>query len=135
MVDVRLTASPQDTAIYNSRLQAEMEFGVPSSNCVQLDEQLKRVVDKIADYTKNANYDKTLLNAYQLKKSQFETAFNTLQCRDKIEKSRLLTGAISVTQGALAQEKEILKKDEKQQNIFIGVGIVGVIVAIYLIAS
>lgn len=134
MVDVKLIQpSTTDIAQGNAWTSVENKYGRPSGNCVLIDETRKRLVDDIAAYTKNVNYDRTYLDALNSKKSAFDYAFETMMCRDKIEKSRQETAAIEVTLAAIKQEKEVLKKDEKQQNIYIGVGIVGILAAMYLI--
>ena len=104
-------------------------------NCYKLDEQLKQITDELAVETKkllekkgNALYVKAL----QGRKSNIEYAFTNANCRNVIETDRLKETAIIETEGAISQEKSILGKSKNEQNIYIGIGTLIVIVGLYM---
>jgi hypothetical protein len=105
-------------------------------NCYKMDEQLKEITDELASETKKlleGNKNQKYVKALQGRKNAIEYAFNNAYCRDTIEKDRLKETAIIETQGAISQEKEILGKSKNEQNIYIGVGTLVVLVGVYMI--
>jgi hypothetical protein len=104
-------------------------------NCYKLDEQLKQITDELAVETKKLLENKgnsLYVRALQGRKSNIEYAFTNANCSTKIETDKLKETAIIETQGAISQEQSVLGKSKNEQNIYIGVGAVIVLVGLYM---
>lgn len=113
------------------------EFGSLPYNCVSLDKDIKRISDKLLSERKKSPLlnlqQKAYLEALELKKHAWETTFATKGCRDIIENIRLTTGAVLETKFSIKAEKEILPKSQADQNLYIGLGAVIMLVGLYVV--
>lgn len=110
------------------------DISLVASDCVQLDKDMKRLIDRIAEQTRtapNENHRRVLV----WYKDILEDAFQLHSCRDKIEKQRLLDMAKIQTLGAITQEKSVLGASEKNQNIYLGVGALVLVLSAGILAS
>lgn len=96
-------------------------ISIPDTNCASLDYSLKRIQDRIVEQTKNQpNEDRRRVLTWY--KDILEDYFELKGCRDKIEKQRLLDSAKSQTLFAIKAEDSVLGENQKNQNIYLGVG-------------
>jgi hypothetical protein len=113
------------------------EFGSLPYNCVSLDMDIKRISDKLAEQRKLSPLpsvqQKAYLEALEAKKSEWQGTFDTKSCRDIIEKIRLTTGAVEESKFAIKAEQQILPKSEKDQNLYIGLGAVVMLIGLYIV--
>jgi hypothetical protein len=113
------------------------EFGSLPYNCVTLDQQIKKISDKILEERKKSPLpslqERAYMEALEAKKSYFEATFATKGCRDIIENIRLTTGAVEESKFAIKAEQQILPKNEKDQNIYIGLGAVVMLIGLYIV--
>ena len=96
-------------------------ISIPDTNCASLDYSLKRIQDRIVEQTRNQpNEDRRQVLVWY--KDILEDYFELKGCRDKIEKQRLLDSAKSQTLFAIKSEDSVLGENQKNQNIYLGVG-------------
>jgi hypothetical protein len=96
-------------------------ISIPYTDCASLDYAIKRIQDRIVEQTKTKPNEKhrKVLEWY---KQILEDYFELKGCRDKIEKQRLLDSAKSQTLFAIKAEDSVLGESQKNQNIYLGVG-------------
>ena len=92
-----------------------------ANNCAELDVDIKRLIDRIAEQTKK-NPNENLRRILYWYKSILEDYSELNLCRDKIEKQRLLDFAKADTLSAISQEKSVLTESKKNENIYLGAG-------------
>jgi hypothetical protein len=113
------------------------EFGSLPYNCVSLDKDIKRISDKLAEQRKLSPLpslqQRAYLEALEAKKSDWESMFATKGCRDIIEDIRLTTGAVEESKFAIRAEQQVLPKNEKDQNLYIGLGAVVMLIGLYIV--
>ena len=101
-----------------------------AEDCIRLDKSIKSKQEE--EITKpNPS------NIYQLisfKNSQ-ERAFASQLCSDKIETQRQLETALLITKTAIEQEKKVLGNSKKEENIYIGVGAVVLLVGVIILVK
>lgn len=108
------------------------------NNCISTDETIKKITDKIALETKNNLVgigDKMYTDALLRRKSSLESIFSENSCRDKIENVRLKTAGILITKGAVQQELTLLPKSNKEQQIYLTLGAVVLLVGLYIVSK
>ena len=92
-----------------------------ADDCAQLDRDMKRLIDRIAEQTKNQP-NETNRRVLVWFKSILEDYFQFQGCRDIIEKQRLIDIAKTETLSSIKAEDSILGASQKNQNIYLGVG-------------
>jgi hypothetical protein len=117
--------------------RVQTEFGSLPYNCVSLDRDIKRISDKLVEERKKSPLpsveQKAYMEALELKKSGWEGMFGTKGCRDIIENIRLTTGAVESSKFAIKAEQQVLPKNEKDQNLYIGLGAVVMLIGLYIV--
>ena len=117
--------------------KVQNEFGSLPYNCVSLDKDIKRISDKLAEQRKLSPLpslqQRAYLEALEAKKSGWESMFATKGCRDIIEDIRLTTGAVEESKFAIRAEQQVLPKNEKDQNLYIGLGAVVMLIGLYIV--
>ena len=113
------------------------QFGSLPYNCAFTDQQIKKITDKIIEERKKSPIpnlqQKAYIEALENKKGFFESTFETKSCRDIIEEIRLTTGAVESSKFAIKAEQQILPKNEKDQNLYIGLGAVVMLIGLYIV--
>jgi hypothetical protein len=109
------------------------EFNWQGGSCVQLDALIKKVRDKsVAEGLKgnsNWNYRDALLGH----KSLLEGIFAGYNCADKIESLRQKETAVLITKTSIEQEKKVLGNSKKEENLYIGVGALVLLVGLFIV--
>jgi hypothetical protein len=96
-------------------------ISIPDTNCATLDYSIKRIQDRIVEQTRTQpNEDRRRVLAWY--KDILEDYFEIKNCRNKIEKQRLLDSAKSQTLFAIKAEDSVLGENQKNQNIYLGLG-------------
>jgi hypothetical protein len=117
--------------------KVQNDFGSLPYNCVDLDKQIKKISDKLLEQRKKSPLpslqEKAYIEALEIKKSGWQNLWDTKVCRDIIENIRLTTGAVESTKFAIKAEQQILPKNEKDQNIYIGLGAVVMLIGLYIV--
>ena len=110
------------------------DIRVSAENCVELDRDMKKLIDRIAEQTKS-NPNSNLTAVLQWYKAILEDYFSLHSCRDKIEKQRLLDIAKTETLSSISQEKSVLGAGQKNQNIYLGVGALVLVLSAGILVS
>jgi len=117
--------------------QVSNEFGSLPYNCQSLDKELKRLAERILTQRKNfplpSLQQKLYVEQLESKKSAWEGAWATRGCRDIIENIRLQSIAVTETSSAIKQEKSVLEPNNKNQNMYIGIGGLVMLVGLYIV--
>jgi hypothetical protein len=127
--------------------RVQNEFYWNGGSCVQLDALIKKVRDKIVAERLNPspynygltrgnepsveNYIQALLNH----KLRLESIFAGYSCSDKIETLRQNETAVLITKTSIDQEKNVLGSSKKEENIYIGVGAVVLLVGLIILVK
>jgi len=108
-----------------------------TSNCITLDEGIRKITEEIDSENKkivqNKFGDIFYRNALLQQKTGLEGRFQDSDCRNKLELKTLVEGGKVLTESAIRQEQDVLKKSEKEQYIYIAIGGSLLLVALYLI--
>lgn len=110
------------------------DIHIYASDCVELDRDMKRLIDRIAEQTKNQP-DESRRRVLVWYKDILEDNFQLYGCRDKIEKQRLLEMAKTQTLSSISQEKSVLGAGQKNQNIYLGVGALVLVLSAGILVS
>ena len=102
--------------------------------CEQLDRDIKRIQDRIVEQTKNKP-NETNRRVLVWFKSILEDYFEFQACRDIIEKQRYLDSAKSQTLFSIKAEDSVLGENQKNQNIYLGVGALVLVVSTGILLS
>jgi hypothetical protein len=133
-----LQGSTYDVDLNEQRKKVAEEFSVSESDCVSLDETIKKISDKEASESKNvlAGLGNNLyLTAIREQKAYLEGAFANSDCRNKIENLRAKTTALTVTNENIKSELAVLPKSQNEQNIYIILGAVILSVGLVIILN
>jgi hypothetical protein len=144
MVDVSLSNNtPRNNALAKAFDLVQSQFGSLPLNCVSLDSEMKRLQQAIIDVYKmpltydeqgNANiYQEAYKEQLLLKKANWENIFANHKCRDVIENIRLASIANTETTSAIKQEASILGTSTKNENLYIGIGAVILLVGLFIV--
>jgi hypothetical protein len=117
--------------------KVQNEFGSLPYNCVSLDKDIKRVSDKLIFERKKSPtpnlQQRAYLEALELKKKSWESVFATKGCRDIIENIRITTNLVEASKSAIKAEQQVLPVNQKDQNLYIGLGAVVMLIGLYII--
>ena len=124
-----------------TRLEAQQrvtdEFGRGADTCVDLDKGLKKISDAIIAQRKRTPLpnlsQKYYIEEMEFKKRIWESTFAKYGCRDIIENIRLKSIAVVETSSAIKQEKSVLDVGNKNNNNYIALGAVVMLVGLYFI--
>jgi hypothetical protein len=119
LVAERLKETPVNWDVYGGGLQAYDKMARNS-----------RTVLGLRSYIPMAEYYEQALVDY---KTQLEGVFATNNCSDKIESLRQNETAVLITKQAIEQEQSVLGGSEKEQNIYIGIGALTLLVGLLII--
>jgi hypothetical protein len=110
------------------------DIRIASDDCVELDLALQRIIDRLAEQTRTApNEDNRQVLLWYQNILEDYYRFNT--CRDKITKQRFLSYGKSTTLSAITQEKSVLGASQKNQNIYLGIGALVLILSVGILTT
>jgi hypothetical protein len=105
-------------------------------NCLALDKTLKEYIVRKTDLLKqdiaggvNKNLLKETINLF----NESEDKFAKMDCQKKIEYLRLNETAFLDLQQAIKSEASVVEKNKKEQNIYIALGGITVLIAFYIL--
>jgi hypothetical protein len=110
------------------------DLRISSDDCVELDLAIKRITDRIVEQTRNSpNEDNRQVLVWY--KEILEDYFRFNSCRDKITQQRFSDFGKTTTLGGITSEKSILGKSEKNQNIYLGIGAVVLVLSVGILTA
>jgi hypothetical protein len=130
----RYASNESNPYFWSTPYPSGKDIRIASDDCVELDSALKRITDRIAEQTRTApNEDhRQVLTWY---KEILEDYFRFNSCRDKITKQRFLDFGKTTTLGAISQEISVLGKSQKNQNIYLGIGALVLVLSVGILTS
>ena len=129
---INLTVGSSPTNSFRDLVQNE--YAWKGGTCVQLDKLLRDIRDRIvAERLKfsNDNYIQALVD----QKAVLEMSFASNSCSDKIETLRQKETGVLITKTSIDQEKKVLGSSKKEENIYIGVGAVVLLVGVIILVK
>jgi hypothetical protein len=105
-----------------------------ADDCVQLDLAIKKIIDRIAEQTRTAP-NETHRRVLVWYKNILEDYSEFQACRDKIEQQRALDLAKQVTVSSITAEASVLGKNQKSQDIYLGIGAVVLVLSTAILLS
>ena len=105
-----------------------------ADSCKNLDYAIKTIIDRIAEQTKNRP-NETHRRVLVWFKSILEDYFQLQGCRDTIEKQRLIDIAKTQTISSIKAEDSVLGASQKNQNIYLGVGALVLVLSAGILVS
>ena len=101
-----------------------------AEDCIRLDKSIKSKQEEIT----KPNPSRSIYELISSKNSS-ERAFASQLCSDKIETQRQLETALLITKTSIEQEKKVLGSSKKEENIYIGVGAVVLLVGVIILVK
>ena len=121
---------------YTVQLQKVLEeFYWNGGSCLQLDVLIKQVRDKSVAESLKPNSNKYYIQALVDHKGRLEGVFGTYSCADKIETLRQNESAVLITKTSIEQEKKVLGNSKKEENLYIGVGALILLVGLFILVK
>jgi hypothetical protein len=108
------------------------EYAWKGGTCVQLDKLLRDIRDRIVAERLKFSEDR-YIQALLDQKAVLEMSFASNSCSDKIETLRQKETAVLITKTSIEQEKKVLGSSKKEENIYIGVGALVLLVGLFIV--
>lgn len=119
--------------------KVDNEFGSLPYNCASLDLVIKKIAEKLLSEIKKDPLPSLEQRAYnealEIKKNALEFMWSSKNCRDVIENIRAESTAIVLTDSAIKQEDSVLDKGNKNENLYIGLGGLVLLVGLYIVLN
>lgn len=109
-------------------------------DCIQQDEVIKSLKDDIAyrelkRIKSSTKASETILQRLKERLINEETDFITKGCKGRLESEKLKDNAITITDLASQQEKNVLKKNLTEQYVYIGIGALVLLTGLYIVSK
>lgn len=131
------------TNVIQDRVQNE--FSWSGGSCVELDRLIKLIRDKaVSERIKPSPYNYGLRKGINVsednyiqalidQKAKLELLFASSDCSDRIETLRQNEAGVLITKTSIDQEKKVLGTSKKEENIYIGVGALILLVGLFIV--
>ena len=114
-------------------MTANEKYPYINQNCYKLDVNLKNILEEITQLNQQGDLSSDYIKSLYNYKTANKMAFDGKNCQNVIEYKRLNETAELITKNAIKQEKSILDKFKKEENIYIGVGTLILLVGLFII--
>ena len=114
-------------------MTAQEKYPYKNQDCFKLDENLKLITNEISDNILKQNLAPSYLNSLKLQKNFLELSFVSENCIAVIEKKRLNESAEMLNKESIKQEDSIIKKNYKEQYLYIGFGAIVLLLGLYIV--
>jgi hypothetical protein len=109
------------------------KYSYIGQDCYKLDLNLKKILEEITDLNKKGDLSSDYLESLYRQKTANQMYFSGKNCQNIIEYKRINETAELITNASIQQEKSVLGKYKKEQNIYIGVGALVLLVGLFII--
>jgi hypothetical protein len=113
------------------------DFGYTPDTCVDLDKRIKLISDSIGNerkkYPNPSEFQRYYVERMEFTKNSWTNIFAKRGCRDIIENIRLKSAGLTETKYAIQSEKQVLGESNKNQNLYIGMGAIIILVGLYVV--
>lgn len=110
-------------------LETNPMYSSIGNTCVELDVKISLLQRWILEEYKNKN--PYMANVYEKQKKMLEDKFNKFNCRDKIEVQRTGDVINTIVKGTINAEQNINKSSFREQNTYIALGSLVLLVSLY----
>jgi hypothetical protein len=114
-------------------MTAQEKYPYKNQNCFEVDESIKNISDEISNLNIKGDLNSAYLNSLRNQKIALDLFFNGKNCRAVIEKKRLEENAEILYNESIKQENSVIKKNYKEQYLYIGFGSVVLLVGLYIV--
>jgi hypothetical protein len=125
---------PMKVAAYNKVVE---NFGKNPDSCQDLDKRIKLISDSIGTerkkYPNPSEFQRYYVEEMEFTKNSWTNMFAKRGCRDIIENIRLQSAALTDTKFAIQSEKQVLGESNKNQNLYIGMGAIIILVGLFVV--
>ena len=128
---INLSVGSSPTNAFRDKVQSEYAWN--GGTCIQLDKLIKDVRDRVVSERLKPNSDNYYIQALLDQKAVLEMSFAFNSCSDKIETQRQKETGVLITKTSIEQEKKVLGSSKKEENIYIGVGAVVLLVGLFIV--
>jgi hypothetical protein len=104
-----------------------------NQDCYKVDLNLKNILEEITELNKKGDLSSDYLKSLYGQKTANQMYFDGKNCQNVIEYKRLNETAELITNASIQQEKSVLGKYKKEQNIYIGVGALVLLVGLFIV--
>jgi hypothetical protein len=104
-----------------------------NQDCYTLDINSKKILDEITKLNQQGDLSSDYIKSLYGYKTANKMAYDGKNCQNVIEYRRLNENAEIITKDAIKQEKSVLDKFKKEQNIYIGVGALVLLVGLFIV--
>ena len=107
-----------------------LDINFNAKDCIDTDRLIKSLQEEMT----KTNPSRSI---YDLRdnKSALEEFSAKQNCSDKIETQRQIESALLITKTAIEQEKTVLGSSEREQNIYIGIGALTLLVGLVILVK
>lgn len=102
-------------------------------DCYKVDLNLKNIVEEITELNKKGDLSSDYLKSLYGQKTANQMYFDAKNCQNVFEYKRLNETGELITKTAIEQEKKVLGNYNKEQNIYIGVGALVLLVGLFIV--
>jgi hypothetical protein len=113
-------------------MTAQQKYPYINQDCFQIDKHLKDIMFEITDNILKQNFS-SYLDSLKIQKSILEVNFIKKNCNAVIEIKRLNESAEMLNKESIKQEDSIIKKNYKEQYLYIGFGAIVLLVGLYIV--
>jgi hypothetical protein len=114
-------------------MTAQQKYPYINQDCVKLDEHLKGITFEISDNILKQNLPQSYLNSLKIQKGFLELNFISKNCKLVLEKKKLEDSAKILYNESIKQEDSIIKKNYKEQYLYIGFGAIVLLVGLFIV--
>jgi hypothetical protein len=104
-----------------------------NQDCYKLDLNIKKIQDEITELNTKGDLSSGYLNSLHGYKTANQMAFDGKNCQNVIEYKRLNESADLITAKSIEQERKVLGASKTEQNIYIGVGALSLLVMLIIV--
>jgi len=114
-------------------MTAQEKYPYINQDCVKLDENLKLITNEISEDILKQSLTPSYLKSLKNQKSFLELNFISKNCRLVLEKKKLEQSAEILNKESIKQEDSIIKKNYKEQYLYIGFGAIVLLLGLYIV--
>jgi len=103
-------------------------------NCIETDAVIKKIRDEVYN-ARQKDMDGYYISKLEDTRLKYEKEFASKFCLQEIENKQLDESGKLITDYAIIQEQDVLKKNKIEQKIYIGIGAITVLAFLYILLN
>ena len=114
-------------------MTAQQKYPYKNQDCFKLDENLKLITNEISEDILKQSLTPSYLKSLKNQKNFLELNFISKNCKLVLEKKKLEDSAKILYNESIKQEDYIIKKNYKEQYLYIGFGAIVLLVGLFIV--